>query len=248
MVEGEFRPGGRGREWCDADVLRSIRRRSLARLRQEVEPVEAPVLGRFLTAVARHRTRARRAGRPARCHRAAAGRAARRVAARARDPAGARRRLRAGRSSIRCSAPAKWCGSASSRSANATAASRSTSPITCRGCSPPVGPASERGGRRSGRARVGGARTAPDRGRVVLRAAPRVGRRRLPARNGRRAVGPGVAGPRHQRHAARAARLPASAGARAAARAGDAVPLAAARPAGGGRTLDRDRGQSRPAR
>jgi ATP-dependent Lhr-like helicase len=49
LVEGAFRPGGRGREWCDADVLRTIRRRSLARLRQEVEPVEAPVLGRFLT-------------------------------------------------------------------------------------------------------------------------------------------------------------------------------------------------------
>ena len=50
IVEGAFRPGGRGREWCDAEVLRSIRRRSLARLRQEVEPVETPVLGRFLTA------------------------------------------------------------------------------------------------------------------------------------------------------------------------------------------------------
>jgi ATP-dependent Lhr-like helicase len=49
LVEGAFRPGGRGREWCDADVLRTIRRRSLARLRQEVEPVDAPVLARFLT-------------------------------------------------------------------------------------------------------------------------------------------------------------------------------------------------------
>ncbi|HXG87810.1 MAG TPA: DEAD/DEAH box helicase [Vicinamibacterales bacterium] len=49
LVEGAFRPGGRSREWCDAEVLRSIRRRSLARLRQEVEPVEGPVLGRFLT-------------------------------------------------------------------------------------------------------------------------------------------------------------------------------------------------------
>jgi ATP-dependent Lhr-like helicase len=49
VVEGAFRPGGRGREWCDVEVLRAIRRRSLARLRQEVEPVEAPVLGRFLT-------------------------------------------------------------------------------------------------------------------------------------------------------------------------------------------------------
>jgi ATP-dependent Lhr-like helicase len=48
LVEGAFRPGGRGREWCDREVLSGIRRRSLARLRQEVEPVDAPVLGRFL--------------------------------------------------------------------------------------------------------------------------------------------------------------------------------------------------------
>ena len=50
VVEGEFRPGGQGREWCDADVLRVVRRRSLAALRKEVEPVEAHVLGRFLAA------------------------------------------------------------------------------------------------------------------------------------------------------------------------------------------------------
>ena len=48
VVDGEFRPGGRGREWCDAEVLRTVRQRSLARLRQEVEPVEAAALGRFL--------------------------------------------------------------------------------------------------------------------------------------------------------------------------------------------------------
>ncbi len=48
VVDGEFRPGGRGREWCDAEVLRTVRQRSLARLRQEVEPVEAVALGRFL--------------------------------------------------------------------------------------------------------------------------------------------------------------------------------------------------------
>jgi ATP-dependent Lhr-like helicase len=47
---GEFRPGGSGIEWCDAGVLRSIRRRSLARLRKEVEPVPAAMLGRFLPA------------------------------------------------------------------------------------------------------------------------------------------------------------------------------------------------------
>jgi ATP-dependent helicase Lhr and Lhr-like helicase len=49
LMEGAFRPGGRGREWCDAEVLRAVRRRSLARLRQEVEPVDAPALARFLT-------------------------------------------------------------------------------------------------------------------------------------------------------------------------------------------------------
>ncbi|HEX9162831.1 MAG TPA: DEAD/DEAH box helicase, partial [Thermoanaerobaculia bacterium] len=49
LVEGEFRPEGTQREWCDADVLRSIRRRSLAKLRKEVEPVDQPVLARLLT-------------------------------------------------------------------------------------------------------------------------------------------------------------------------------------------------------
>jgi ATP-dependent Lhr-like helicase len=49
LLEGEFRPGGSGREWCDPDVLQSIRRRSLARLRKEVEPVEPAVFVRLLT-------------------------------------------------------------------------------------------------------------------------------------------------------------------------------------------------------
>jgi ATP-dependent Lhr-like helicase len=50
LLEGEFRPGGSGREWCDPDVLQTIRRRSLAKLRKEVEPVEPPVLARLVTA------------------------------------------------------------------------------------------------------------------------------------------------------------------------------------------------------
>ncbi|WP_435824314.1 Lhr family helicase [Microbispora amethystogenes] len=50
IVSGEFRPGGRGEEWCDADVLRLLRRRSLARLRKEVEPVAPEVLAAFLPA------------------------------------------------------------------------------------------------------------------------------------------------------------------------------------------------------
>ena len=49
IVEGGFRPGGVHREWCDAEVLRSIRRKSLARLRKEVEPVEQQMLARLFT-------------------------------------------------------------------------------------------------------------------------------------------------------------------------------------------------------
>ncbi|MEV5414372.1 DEAD/DEAH box helicase [Thermopolyspora sp. NPDC052614] len=47
VAAGEFRPGGRGEEWCDAGVLRLLRRRSLARLRREVEPVAPEVLAAF---------------------------------------------------------------------------------------------------------------------------------------------------------------------------------------------------------
>jgi len=49
IVEGGFRPGGVHREWCDAEVLRTIRRKSLARLRKEVEPVDQRVLARLFT-------------------------------------------------------------------------------------------------------------------------------------------------------------------------------------------------------
>jgi ATP-dependent Lhr-like helicase len=49
LVEGAFLRGRSDREWCDPEVLRMIRRRSLARLRKEIEPVEPTVLARFLT-------------------------------------------------------------------------------------------------------------------------------------------------------------------------------------------------------
>jgi ATP-dependent Lhr-like helicase len=49
LVEGDFRPGGTHREWCDAEVLRTIRRKSLARLRRQVEPVEQHALARMAT-------------------------------------------------------------------------------------------------------------------------------------------------------------------------------------------------------
>jgi ATP-dependent helicase Lhr and Lhr-like helicase len=48
LVRGELRPGGTEREWCDPDVLRRIRRATLATLRREVEPAEQASLGRFL--------------------------------------------------------------------------------------------------------------------------------------------------------------------------------------------------------
>jgi ATP-dependent Lhr-like helicase len=50
VVQGEFRPGGSGREWLDAEVLRRLRRRSLAALRREVEPVPQEAMARFLGA------------------------------------------------------------------------------------------------------------------------------------------------------------------------------------------------------
>jgi len=49
VLEGGFIPGGLHREWCDAEMLRLIRRKSLAKLRREVEPVEQHTLARFLT-------------------------------------------------------------------------------------------------------------------------------------------------------------------------------------------------------
>ncbi|MFC1434597.1 ATP-dependent helicase [Streptacidiphilus sp. N1-3] len=48
LVQGEFRPGRSGAEWCDAEVLRRLRRRSLAALRHEVEPVPPRALAAFL--------------------------------------------------------------------------------------------------------------------------------------------------------------------------------------------------------
>jgi len=48
LVRGELRPGGTEREWCDPDVLRRLRRASLAALRKEVEPVEQTAYARFL--------------------------------------------------------------------------------------------------------------------------------------------------------------------------------------------------------
>jgi ATP-dependent helicase Lhr and Lhr-like helicase len=48
IVRGELRPGGSEREWCDVEVLRRLRRASLAALRREIEPAEEKRLAAFL--------------------------------------------------------------------------------------------------------------------------------------------------------------------------------------------------------
>jgi ATP-dependent Lhr-like helicase len=50
LVRGELRPGGSDREWCDVEVLRRLRRASLAALRKEIEPTDQSALAAFLPA------------------------------------------------------------------------------------------------------------------------------------------------------------------------------------------------------
>ncbi len=98
LLRGEFRPGGAEREWCDPDILRLLRRRSLARLRREVEPVDPAALARFLPdwhgvapigAADAATPRVGRSRAPRRGRRPARGRADPCVGAGARRPAGA---------------------------------------------------------------------------------------------------------------------------------------------------------------
>jgi ATP-dependent Lhr-like helicase len=49
LLEGEFRPDGTHREWCDPDVLQQVRRKTLARLRREVEPAARQTFARLVT-------------------------------------------------------------------------------------------------------------------------------------------------------------------------------------------------------
>ena len=70
LVRGELLPGGTEREWCDPDVLRRLRRASLAHLRAEAEAVDTRELARFLPELAeRRRPPARRAPAPTACAR-----------------------------------------------------------------------------------------------------------------------------------------------------------------------------------
>ena len=76
LVRGELLPGGTEREWCDADVLRRVRRASLAHLRKEAEAVDPTRAGPLPARLAERRRAPpgrRRAGPPARGARRAAG-------------------------------------------------------------------------------------------------------------------------------------------------------------------------------
>ena len=134
-------PVGTHREWCDPGVLATIRRRSLAKLRQADRAGRAARARAIRHRVARRYRTAPRARRAARRHRATAGRAACRVRAGARDPAGPRRGLPPGGPRHAGRGRRGGVGRASSRSATATAALRCSSPTTCRACWPP--PAAE---------------------------------------------------------------------------------------------------------
>lgn len=50
LLRGELRPGGAEPEWCDPEVLRRLKRRTLARLRHQAAPVDGSALGSFLPA------------------------------------------------------------------------------------------------------------------------------------------------------------------------------------------------------
>ncbi len=93
VVLGEFRPDGVSREFVDVDVLRQLRRRSLASLRREVEPVEQEALARFLPAWHEIPATASRCGGARRIADRAVRRRTRRLDDRSRHPADPRGRL-----------------------------------------------------------------------------------------------------------------------------------------------------------
>ena len=200
LLEGEFRPGGTGREWCDPEVLQSIRRRSLAKLRKEVEPVDPPVLGRLLTrwqGVVRRRAgldalldaieNLQGAPLPASIFESEI------LAARIEgyNPADL--------DALTAAGEVVWCGVEPLGERDGRIALYLTDHFARLRREPPPADLSPRSARSS--------TTSPANGASFFARSARGRRRRLPGRDRRRAVGPGVEGRDHQRHVPRAARV-----------------------------------------
>ena len=134
LVRGELLPGGTEREWCDADVLRRLRRASLAHLRRRPRPSDPRELARFLPGwqnVDAHRPAGAGPRPPARGPGAAPGRAPHARGLGARRAAATPGRLQPGLARRALHQAASWSGSAPGRSAEAAAGSPSTSARTC---------------------------------------------------------------------------------------------------------------------
>ena len=153
LVRGEIRPqapgAGREREWCDPEVLRRLRRASIAALRREIEPTDqarwraspSPGTGSTGTRGPARRPRAsacRSTPRPTGC-----ARCSRRCRAlRSRPRPGSATCCRAGsaattaRGSTACAPPARWSGRAPAAAPAAAGAWRCTSARTLRSSAP----------------------------------------------------------------------------------------------------------------
>ncbi len=129
LVLGEFRPDGVAREYCDVDVLRQLRRRSLAALRREVEAVDQAAFARFLPAW--QNIPADRRGLEALVEAlgilSGTAWSPRRSRPTSFPPAWA---PTGHRCSTSCAPPARWCGSAPAHSVPATVASGCASPTS----------------------------------------------------------------------------------------------------------------------
>ena len=202
VVHGEFRPDGVQREWCDVDVLRQLRRRSLAALRREVEPVEpepTPGSSRRGTASRPNGAGSRRSSRRSACCRV------RRSSPRPLETDVLPARVRGYRAAILdelcTSGELVWVG------AGAIGADRRADPAVLRRPAPVAGAGV---GTRRGAERAAARRdpcnccasAAPASGVQLRAATARVHRRRAAGR----AVGPGVGRRGHQRLAGTAAR------------------------------------------
>ena len=204
LVEGAFLRGQNEREWCDPEILRSIRRRSLARLRKEVEPVEPAVLARFLTRWQQVLPGERRRGPDAVLDAVEklqgvplpASALEREISARARGGLFARGSGCAGCRGRDCLGGrlSPWA----TRRTRGALSDRRLSPAACGGGREPVGAGPER-------ARGAGILAGPR--RVLFRHHSRGHGRRVSPGHRRCPVEPGLEGAVHQRHISRPARL-----------------------------------------